>query len=181
MSGPRPQHPRAGPSATGVIPSIQRCHGPCRPGPRRPSVPTGCRSLPAAGSLGSPVRCTVKARQSSRADATDRLRGHAPLASLVPRHWWFETLGLEHAAWSSTSSTASPALPTRPRDSKPPTPTIYPRPGVGADGSGVPRSGDGIGYKNIPLLGSSFAAAGSPDQVSGRDSFFCAGCANFIC
>lgn len=93
MSGPRPQHPRAGPSATGVIPSIQRCHGPCRPGPRRPSVPTDCRSLPAAGSLGSPVRCTVKARHSSRADATDRLRGHAPLALLVPRPWWFRDSG----------------------------------------------------------------------------------------
>ena len=77
----------------GVIPSIQRCHGPCRPGPRRPSVPTYCRSLPAAGSLGSPVRCTVKARHSPRADATDRLRGHAPLASLVPRHWWFVDSG----------------------------------------------------------------------------------------
>ena len=93
MSGPRPQHPRAGPSATGVIPSIQRCHGPCRPGPRRPSVPTGCRSLPAAGSLESPVRCTVKARHPLRADATDRLRGHAPLALLVPRPWWFRDSG----------------------------------------------------------------------------------------
>jgi len=93
MSGPRPQRPRAGPSAAGVLPSIQRCHGPGGPGPRRPSVPTYCRSLPADGSLGSPVRCTVKARHSSRADATDRLRGHAPLASLVPRHWWFVDSG----------------------------------------------------------------------------------------
>ena len=80
-------------SPTGVIPSIQRCHGPCRPGPRRPSVPTGCRSLPAAGSLGSPVRCTVKARHPLRADATDRLRGHAPVASLLPRPWWFRDSG----------------------------------------------------------------------------------------
>ena len=30
------------------------------------------------------------------------------------------------------------------RDSKPPTPTFYPRLDVGADGSGVPRSGDGV-------------------------------------
>ena len=93
MSGPRPQRPRAGPAATGVLPSIRRCNGPFRPGPRRPSVPTSCRSLPADGSLGSPVRCTVKARHPLRADATDRLRGHAPLASLVPRHWWFRDSG----------------------------------------------------------------------------------------
>ena len=77
-----------------VFPGLRpRALGPCRPGPRRPSVPTYCRSLPAAGSLGSPVRCTVQARHSSRADATDRLRGHAPLASLVPRHWWFVDSG----------------------------------------------------------------------------------------
>ena len=56
-------------------------------------MPTYCRSLPAAGSLRSPVRCTVKARHSPRADATDRLRGHAPLALLVPRHWWFVDSG----------------------------------------------------------------------------------------
>jgi len=45
------------------------------------------------------------------------------------------------------------------RDSKPPTPTIYPRPGGGAGRSGVPRSGDGIGYKNIPLWAAACAAA----------------------
>ena len=45
------------------------------------------------------------------------------------------------------------------RDSKPPTPTIYPRPSVGAGRGGVPRSGDGIGYKNIPLWAAACAAA----------------------
>ena len=54
----------AGPSAISVYPSNQPCHGPSRPGPRRPSAfPLFWRSLPAAGSLGSPVRGTVKARQ----------------------------------------------------------------------------------------------------------------------
>ena len=70
-----------------------------------------------------------------------------------------ETLALEPAARFSGFSTASPALPTRSRDSKPPRPSFYPRPGVGADGSGVPRSGDGIGYKNIPLWAAACAAA----------------------
>ena len=55
-----------------------------------------------------------------------------------------ETLALEPAARFSGFSTASPALPARPRDSKPPTPSFYPRPSVGAGRSGVPRSGDGI-------------------------------------
>jgi hypothetical protein len=55
-----------------------------------------------------------------------------------------ETLDLEPAARFSGFSTASPALPTRSRDSKPPRPSFYPRLGVGADGSGVPRSGDGV-------------------------------------
>lgn len=55
-----------------------------------------------------------------------------------------ETLALEPAARFSGSSTASPALPTMSRDSKPPRPSFYPRPRGGADGSGVPRSGDGI-------------------------------------
>ena len=32
-------------------------------------------------------------REPPRADATDRLRGHAPLALLVPRHWWFVDSG----------------------------------------------------------------------------------------
>lgn len=54
----------AGPSAISVYPSNQPCHGPFRPGPRRPSsLHTSWRSLPAAGSLGSPVRGPVKARQ----------------------------------------------------------------------------------------------------------------------
>ena len=55
-----------------------------------------------------------------------------------------ESLALEPAAMFSGFSTASPALPARPRDSKPPRPSFYPRLGVVADGSGVPRSGDGV-------------------------------------
>ena len=78
----------AGPSAISVYPSNQPCHGPCRPGPRRPSAfPLFWRSLPAAGSLGSPVRCTVKARQGLT--LPDRLRGHPPLPLVAPGPWWF--------------------------------------------------------------------------------------------
>ena len=70
-----------------VYPSNQPCHGPFRPGPRRPSAfSLFWRSLPAAGSLGSPVRGPVKVRQ--RLTLPDRLRGQrssrcAPSASLV--------------------------------------------------------------------------------------------------
>jgi len=78
----------AGPSAISVYPSNQPCYGPCRPGPRRPSALHTCwRSLPAAGSLGSPVRGTVKARQ--RLTLPDRLRGHPPLPLVAPGPWWF--------------------------------------------------------------------------------------------
>ncbi len=54
----------AGPSAISVYPSNQPCHGPFRPGPRRPSASrTNWRSLPGSGSLRSPRPCAVKARQ----------------------------------------------------------------------------------------------------------------------
>ena len=47
-----------------VYPSNQPCHGPFRPGPRRPSAShTSWRSLPGSGSLRSPRPCAVKARQ----------------------------------------------------------------------------------------------------------------------
>ena len=78
----------AGPSAISVYPSNQPCHGPFRPGPRRPSAfSLFWRSLPAAGSLGSPVRGPVKARQ--RLTLPDRLRGHPPLPLVAPGPWWF--------------------------------------------------------------------------------------------
>ena len=69
--------------------ALVRAHsfGPFRPRPRRPSATHRCRSLPAAGSLRSPVRVPVKARQPFPHNAADRLRGHAPLAALVPRPW----------------------------------------------------------------------------------------------
>ena len=54
-----------------ATPSTSYCNsrnGPSRPRPRRESVlRTSCRSLPAAGSLRSPVRCPFKARQSHTA------------------------------------------------------------------------------------------------------------------
>ena len=58
--------------------------GPSRPRPWRESVSrASCRSLPAAGSLRSPVRCPVKARQ---ADPSRHPPG--PTLHCVPRHWW---------------------------------------------------------------------------------------------
>ena len=65
-----------------LFPPTQPCYGPSRPRPRRESCHrTRCRSLPAAGSLRSPVRCPVKARQASPAR-------HSPGPTLhcVPRH-----------------------------------------------------------------------------------------------
>ena len=76
-SSRRPSYP-ASPSS--------RAHpfGPSRPRPWRESVPrASCRSLPAAGSLRSPVRCPVKARQ---ADPSRHPPG--PTLHCVPRHWW---------------------------------------------------------------------------------------------
>ena len=48
-------------------------------------LPTCWRSLPAAGSPGSPVRGSVKARQ--RLCASDRLPGQPPLPSVAPAPW----------------------------------------------------------------------------------------------
>ena len=65
-----------------LFPPTQPCYGPSRPRPRRESGHrTRCRSLPAAGSLRSPVRCPVKARHASPAR-------HSPGSTLhcVPRH-----------------------------------------------------------------------------------------------
>ena len=67
--------------------ALVRAHsfGPFRPGPRRPSAfPLFWRSLPAAGSLGSPVRCTVKARhRPTRQTASGASAPLARSASLV--------------------------------------------------------------------------------------------------
>ena len=65
-----------------LFPPTQPCYGPSRPRPRRESGHrTRCRSLPAAGSLRSPGRCPVKARQAHPAR-------HSPGSTLhcVPRH-----------------------------------------------------------------------------------------------
>ncbi len=90
-TGPRTPTPTAPgdtvsarPSARIVFPSFRPCYGPSRPRPRRESVhPTDCRSLPGAGSLRSPIPCTVKARQS-------HATRHPPGSSgrQAASHWW---------------------------------------------------------------------------------------------
>ena len=57
--------------------------GPFRPRPRRESAHPQRRSLSGSGSLRSPSPCAAKARRIPT--LPDTLRGHAPLASLVPR------------------------------------------------------------------------------------------------
>ena len=81
--------------------------GPSRPRPRRPSAHTLCRSLSGSGSLRSPSPCTAKARQPPH--LPDRLRGHAPLASLVPRPMALADSQPPHQATATTS--ASVRLP----------------------------------------------------------------------
>lgn len=118
----------AGPSAFCAYPSKQRRYGPCRPGPRRPSAfPLFWRSLPAAGSLGSPVRGPVKARQRPT-------RQTASGATLRSR-WSLRALGgLETQSREPASGLVGdwqrwwPARPARLRDSKPPRPTWGPTP-----------------------------------------------------
>jgi len=117
---------RAGPDPGGRL--YPQAAGLCR----RP----GARSLPSVVPSKPVIPHTLMLQTASGA-TLHSLRSFRALGGL-------ETLDLEHAARSSTSSTASPALPARPRDSKPPRPSLYPRPGGGADWSGVPRSGDGI-------------------------------------
>ena len=64
--------------------SVRRSQGgPFRPRPRRESAHPQRRSLSGSGSQRSPSPCTAKARRVPT--LPDTLRGHAPLASLVPR------------------------------------------------------------------------------------------------
>ena len=72
------------PSSWIVCPSWKPCYGPSRPRPRRESAsPTDCRALTGAGSLWSPIPCTVKARHSNASR-------HPPGSSgrQAAGHWW---------------------------------------------------------------------------------------------
>ena len=61
--------------------------GPFRPRPRRPSAFPQRRSLPLLqGALRLPS-AALQSPPSSPHNSADRLRGHAPLAALVPRPW----------------------------------------------------------------------------------------------
>ena len=106
VTGPRTPPPTAPggtvsawPAAVAVFPSWQRRHGPFRPRPRRESAPrTNWRSLPGAGSLRSPIPCTVKARQANPSR-------HPPGSSgrQAAGHWWL-----------GDSAPHSPAAPDTP-------------------------------------------------------------------
>ena len=105
-TGPRTPSPTAPggtvsawPSAWIVFPSFRPCYGPSRPRPRRESTyPADCRSLPGAGSLRSPIPCTVKARQANPSR-------HPPGSSgrQAAGHWWL-----------GDSAPHSPAAPDTP-------------------------------------------------------------------
>ena len=89
----------ARPSAWIVFPSFRPCYGPFRPRRRRESAfRTSCRSLPGAGSLRSPIPCTVKARQANPSR-------HPPGSSgrQAAGHWWL-----------GDSAPHSPAAPDTP-------------------------------------------------------------------
>ena len=110
-SSRRPSYP----APTSVLRSQS---GPSRPRPRRESAHPQRRSLSGSGSLRSPSPCAAKARQHPT--LPDRLRGHAPVAALLPR------------PWSLGDSLPAPAIPPHPscrqRDSQQPRLTRNPRP-----------------------------------------------------
>ncbi len=127
-----------GPSYPASTSSRAHSLEPFRLRPRRPSAHPQRRSLSGSGSLRSPSPCTAKARRIPT--LPDRLQGHAPLASLVPRPWSLPDSQPAPAQNSSIKSTASPAPtnpPARP-DSNQGQPGIS-RPNFSAYSSTLPR------------------------------------------
>ena len=91
--------------ASTLVPRSQG--GPFRPRPRRESAHPQRRSLSGSGSLRSPSPCAAKARHIPT--LPDTLRGHAPLASLVPRPMALADSQPPHKALAATP--ASMRLP----------------------------------------------------------------------